>query len=174
MIWRTKRIDLISFLGTFIISLVYGLEYGILIGVAIDMLFTIYRTSRPNISFEIIEGTLVVRSMQCVIYSSAEYVKEKVIKRINDGENMKCVVIDGSSMCSIDMTAVRILTSLVEDCKSIGVNVLFWNWSRETKAAVVRFNEKYKEMFKSKEMNMSIRDLVESVKMQENGKHLYV
>lgn len=174
VIWRTKRIDLIPFLGTFIISLVFSLEFGILMGVAIDMLFTIYRTSRPNLSFEVIGDSLAVKSMQCVIYSSAEYVKEKVIKRINDGEKMKNVIIDGSSMCSIDMTAVRILTSLVEDCKSIDVNVYFWNWSRDTKAAVVRFDEKYKEMFVSCESCKSIRELVDGLKIHENGKFFYI
>lgn len=108
--------------------------------------------------------------MQCVIYSAAEYVKEKIIKRINDGENLRNLIIDGSAMCSIDMTAVKILTSLVEDCRVIDVKVYFWNWKSETKAAVVRFDEKYRDLFKSGLQFAKIDDVVESLKIPQNGK----
>lgn len=48
-IYRTKRLELLPFAGTFFVSLWKGLEYGILVGVAINILFTLYNTSRPQI-----------------------------------------------------------------------------------------------------------------------------
>lgn len=52
-IYRTKRIDFIPFVATFAFSLWLGLEYGILVGIAINILFTLYNTSRPNVTFEV-------------------------------------------------------------------------------------------------------------------------
>jgi solute carrier family 26 (sodium-independent sulfate anion transporter), member 11 len=48
-IYRTKRIEILIFLGTFLVSLWQGLEIGILVGVGINVLFTLYNTSRPVI-----------------------------------------------------------------------------------------------------------------------------
>lgn len=51
-IYRTRRLDIIPFLATFIMSLWLGLDYGIMGGAAIDILFTLYNTSRPKIMIE--------------------------------------------------------------------------------------------------------------------------
>lgn len=48
-IYRTKRMELLPFVGTFLVSLWQGLEYGILVGVSINILFTLFNTSRPHI-----------------------------------------------------------------------------------------------------------------------------
>lgn len=51
-IYRTRKLDLLPFIGTFLVSLWKGLEYGILVGVAINILFTLYNTSRPKIDIQ--------------------------------------------------------------------------------------------------------------------------
>lgn len=51
-IYKTKRWDIVPFLGTFIVSLWQGLELGIVVGVAINILSTLYNTSRPDIKVE--------------------------------------------------------------------------------------------------------------------------
>lgn len=51
-IYRTRRIDIFPFLATFITSLVIGLDYGIIAGAAIDVMLTMYNTSRPKITVE--------------------------------------------------------------------------------------------------------------------------
>lgn len=43
VIWKTKKIDLVPFLGTLVISLIYGLDVGIIVGAGIDILMTVYR-----------------------------------------------------------------------------------------------------------------------------------
>ena len=48
-IYRTRKLDMLPFIGTFLVSLWKGLEYGIIAGVAINILFTLYNTSRPKI-----------------------------------------------------------------------------------------------------------------------------
>lgn len=53
-IYRTRRLELLPFLGTFFVSLWKGLDYGILVGVLINVLLTLYSTSRPHIRIELL------------------------------------------------------------------------------------------------------------------------
>lgn len=53
VIYRTRRLELLPFLGTFLVSLWKGLDYGIFVGIGINVLFTLYNTSRPRIHIEL-------------------------------------------------------------------------------------------------------------------------
>lgn len=63
-VYRTRRLEMIPFLGTFLISLWKGLEYGILVGVAINILFTLYNTSRPEIKIELLNVSFIKFHME--------------------------------------------------------------------------------------------------------------
>lgn len=62
-IYRTRRIDVIPFIVTFILSLWLGLDYGIMGGVGVDILFTLYSTSRPHIEMECVNVSYHLRSL---------------------------------------------------------------------------------------------------------------
>lgn len=113
-IYRTKRVDIIPFLATFVVSLLLGLEFGILAGVAINFIMTLYTTSRPHIDFDHEKANdtdvLVVTPDQSLMYSSAEYFKSAVIKKaLGEFSSVQYIFINGMSINkSLDVTVVKV------------------------------------------------------------------
>lgn len=50
--WKSKKIDLIPGIATFIACLVLRIQIGILIGIVINFIFILYQTARPKINVE--------------------------------------------------------------------------------------------------------------------------
>lgn len=61
-IYQTRKIDILPFLGTFLVSLWKGLEMGILVGVVINGVFILYSSSRPKIHIEVIKVCILFHS----------------------------------------------------------------------------------------------------------------
>lgn len=118
-IYRTKRSDIVPSLGTFLFSLWLGLEFGILVGIGINILFTLYNTSRPKISYKLEKvgehDILVITPNQNLIYSSAEYFRSSISKKtLIDHPNVKLIVINGAFVSSIDTTVVKVSELLTQ------------------------------------------------------------
>lgn len=113
-IYRTKRADIIPFLATFIVSLLYGLEFGILAGIVVSFIMTLYTTSRPQIDFDLERvndvDVLIVTPDQSLNYSSAEYFKSTVMKRVTrEFSSVQYIFINGVSITkSLDVTVVKV------------------------------------------------------------------
>ncbi|XP_065076353.1 sodium-independent sulfate anion transporter-like [Ochlerotatus camptorhynchus] len=152
-IWRTKKIDIIPFFVTLITCLVLGLEYGMVIGIGVNMCFVLYQTSRPTITQRVQRvgriDMLVVAPDQSLVYSSAEYLKARVVK-LSQQNLVEVVIIDGSAVNYIDSTVAKILASIVEDLKVQERPVVFWNWQRPVQHTAFRLDaELFVPLFKT-------------------------
>ncbi|KAG5673066.1 hypothetical protein PVAND_003141 [Polypedilum vanderplanki] len=172
-IYKTKRIDFIPFLRTFIISLWLGLDFGILTGVAINVLMSLYSTSRPVIHFKVEKidnnDVLIITSDRSVNYSSAEYFKSAVMEKTTmEFPDVNCIFMNGTAMNNtIDITAAKNIISLVDDLKVNEKQIYFWNWEKEAFHLIMRLNKDLHDLFRfGNDLNEIMSNLKEKSKSQ--------
>lgn len=106
------ELDLFPFLVTVMACLFLGLEYGMVCGILANMLFILYKSARPTIFINnekiqsIQVGMVNVKENLC--YSSAEYLKSKVVKFIATNKDIKLVVLNGKEITNIDSTVALV------------------------------------------------------------------
>lgn len=153
-IWRAKRIDILPFIVTVLACLYLGLEIGILCGVALSVLFILYDTARPEVFIEArkIEGNdiLLVKPSQNLVFSSAEYLKSRIIGTVSDlRSNSIFVIIDGELVKDLDSTVAMHVKTMCDDLKLLNCEVVFWNWKRKTAGVLWRLSQDFEKHFSS-------------------------
>lgn len=137
---------------TFIICLAMGLEFGILFGIGTNILFILYNTSRPHLKCECVEVSgqpvILVTPNQSLYFSSAEYVRYKILKAVSTHSEANLVVLEGHYVNHMDATVATNLKSLVDECRQLGKLVLFWNWQPQPVGVAVRLTAHFKPLFK--------------------------
>ncbi|XP_059472338.1 sodium-independent sulfate anion transporter [Neocloeon triangulifer] len=129
--FRSKKLDLIPGLGTFIFCLGIKLEIGIIVGVGINILFILYQAARPKISMERLftrDGAeyIMLTPDRCLIFPSVDYVRNLVTKH-GTRQGMIPVVIDCSHIYGADFTAARVVESLTNDFAARNQPLFFYN-----------------------------------------------
>lgn len=66
----------------------------------------------------------------------------------------------------MNLNVAQNLTALIDDLKTVGKKIFFWNWKLETTHAVLRHNTAYLELFKS---SGNLKELIEGMQ-SSNGK----
>lgn len=150
IIWKTKKLDVLPLIATVLGCLFLGLDYGILVGIFVNLLYILYNAARPVVTKEETKVSdlevLLVRPEQSLIYPSAEYVRESIMKSCLKKDKQALLVIDGRNMHSIDSTVAKNMKTLTQDLSTREQNVVFWNWqtaSVETCLGLDRQLEKY-------------------------------
>ncbi|KAJ3624013.1 hypothetical protein MTP99_017671 [Tenebrio molitor] len=129
-IWKTKKIDVIPALATFVACLAVSLQTGILIGLLIDFMFILYHAARPKISLKKLtsrEGTeyLMLTPDRCLMFPSAVYVRNLVTKY--SIQQQIPVVIDCSHIYGADYTSATVIEALTRDFGARHQELLFYN-----------------------------------------------
>lgn len=128
-------LDIIPFLATVFACLVLGLDYGILVGIAFNLVFVFYSSSRPktkvsNLSTES-NKVLLFEPDQSLVFSSAEYFQKKILKHSSVerlGEPVPIIVIKGDNVRTIDWTVAKVLHQMVGQLHDRDLVIVFWNW----------------------------------------------
>ncbi|XP_014469968.1 PREDICTED: sodium-independent sulfate anion transporter-like [Dinoponera quadriceps] len=130
--WRTKKIDLIPAVVTFLCCLFVRLELGIVIGIGINLLFLLYASARPTLRVHkatSISGCeyLVITPDRSLVFPSVEYVRAVISKQgMREGTAVP-VVIDSTHIQAADFTAAKGIKTLIEDFARRGQPLIFHN-----------------------------------------------
>ncbi|XP_035902763.1 sodium-independent sulfate anion transporter-like [Anopheles stephensi] len=147
-IWRTKKLDMIPFLATALACLFYELDYGILVGIGINCCILLYLMSCPGLSGEEIQlaglRILLVKIDQSLAFSSAECLRDWIMKRIAQRDNIDLVVIDGQNVHFADTTVAKNFVNIEEDLNTRHIRLLLWRFQSNVALALLRMR---KELF---------------------------
>ncbi|XP_017077554.1 sodium-independent sulfate anion transporter [Drosophila eugracilis] len=162
--WQSKKKDLFPFVVTVITCMFWSLEYGILCGIAANMVYILYSSARPHVDIKLekINGheVSVVDVKQKLDYASAEYLKEKVVRFLNNqnGET-QLVVIKGEEINSIDYTVAMNVVSMKGDLEALNCAMICWNWNIASAGVVCRLNRDLRPIFK---FDLTLEEVVAS------------
>ncbi len=139
--WKYMKLDAVSFLATFAAVLVLGVEEGILAGMALSIIFFLWRTSQPNLvilgrlgetqlfrdqrSNEVTtyDNLLMLRVDMSLYFANAAHLEDYVLRHIADHPRIEHFVLVCSSINMIDASALETLESLQSRLKGAGVTM---------------------------------------------------
>ncbi|XP_076275258.1 sodium-independent sulfate anion transporter-like isoform X1 [Rhynchophorus ferrugineus] len=130
-IWRTKKLDLIPALATFLACLFTRLELGIALGVSINLAFLLYATARPSVDIEKVTSPsgcdyLLITPDRSLSFPSVEYVRSIITKAgTQKGLSSIPVVIDARHIQGADYTAAQGMKLLMRDFKNRNQPIIF-------------------------------------------------
>jgi sulfate transporter 4 len=146
-LYQVKKNDFVLWVVAFLCTMFLGILLGILISVCLSLVIVIYESVRPQISILWrIPGTSIYRNVKqessgafipnvfiCRIGSSlyfanAAFVKDMLLAFIEDLEEVNTteyVVLEMTSVISVDSTAVHVVQDVVNDFRARGIQVAF-------------------------------------------------
>ncbi len=141
---RTRRVDGILAILTFVATLLLGIQEGILAGIAASVALVMYRSSRPNVpvlgwlpdtrSFRdvrhhpearAIPGILILRIDASFSFANAEFVKDRIFEAVRRTPGTKAVVLDAVGINHLDTTAVAVLEFVADTLHRRNVELYF-------------------------------------------------
>ena len=146
-LWRTHQDEALLMLATFLITAFGGMVMGIAAGVALSLILTLYRTSRPHTA-ELgaiggvyrnlnrfpkatkAPGQLIIRYDGPLNYASQSHFRDHLLRRLdireNEGDPIRRVVLSAKSIPHLDASACAMLGNLLDDFQSRGIA---FHWS---------------------------------------------
>lgn len=134
-LWTTDKKDLAMLSATFLATLLLGIEEGIGIGVLLSLTMVIYSSTKPHSAevgrlgntnnFRNVDRypeartdpeILIFRFDSNLYFANVEHFQESLNEKIDQrGDDLSLLVLDASSIHSIDSTGVYTLKELIED-----------------------------------------------------------
>ncbi|KAG8041128.1 hypothetical protein G9C98_002116 [Cotesia typhae] len=164
--WKSKKIDLIPAVVTFVSCLFVGLELGVIIGISINLLFLLYASARPSLRVRkiTIPGEfeyLMITPDRSLSFPSVEYVRSAISKYgTREGIHIP-IVIDATHIQAADYTAARGIKNIIEDFAKRRQPLIFYHL-KPSIAAIFRGVKPAHMIICSSEneLNQSLRDTI--------------
>lgn len=138
-------LDVMLWLVCFLITIIFGAMEGILASILLSLLWLLRKTARPaccvlgrlpetfiyrNVKrFPMAveeEGIRILRFDASLNFSNSDFFESRVLHGLLPSTQV--VIMDGSSINDLDVTAIRMLERLVETLREKGMLLLFANW----------------------------------------------
>lgn len=139
---RVKRADGLIAILTFMTTILLGVVSGIVLGIVASVFAIMYRISRPNLvilgrvpgtrsyrdvkrftTAEQTKGIVMVRLDASFSFANAQYVRDNVLRLARRDEDTHSVVLDGSGINDLDMTAAAVLVDIAESLRNRGISL---------------------------------------------------
>lgn len=142
-LWKVDRVDLALLALTFLGTLTLGIETGIIVGVVASLLAFVLRTTRPHYAVlgrlpgtrvwrnvknfpeaETKPGVVALRIDASFYYGNVNFLRE-TLRCLEDGQEIRKVVIDASSVNRVDSSADTALHEIARDYHARGIELVF-------------------------------------------------
>lgn len=143
-LFKVKKIDGVTLLLTFILTLLLGIEKGILFGAAFSLFVFIWRSAYPHIAeLGFIEqenvyrnirrypeavtypDKLIIRVDASLYFANMSFLEEELRKKIASNNEIKQVILDFSGVNDMDAIAINLLGELIEEYRKNGIDFAF-------------------------------------------------
>uniref|UniRef100_A0A671T639 Sodium-independent sulfate anion transporter-like n=1 Tax=Sinocyclocheilus anshuiensis TaxID=1608454 RepID=A0A671T639_9TELE len=122
-LWRVKRLDLLPFLVTFVVSF-WEVQYGIVGGVVVSGFMLLHIVARPKVKVSD-HGVLLLELDSGLNFPVTEHLSRLVYKHDLQVSPRRCLVLDCAHVSSIDFTVIHELTELLKQFELRGVSMIF-------------------------------------------------
>jgi len=142
-LWRADRGEFVVAIAALLGVLGSGLLRGVLIGAIISLFQLLRRTSKPHVAFlgripgarrysdmarhpdnEPVPGALVFRTEANLLFFNADYVRDKVMKRVAEmGDRLRLAICDLSTSPYVDLAGAQMLAALHAELTSANVRL---------------------------------------------------
>ncbi|XP_069943961.1 sodium-independent sulfate anion transporter [Cherax quadricarinatus] len=131
-LWRSKKIDLVPLMVTFLACLLWGLEWGILLGIGINLSMLLYSIATPTIKVAIVTpnkhhgGYVLVTPSHGLSYPSISHIRSAIRKAgLRQAGGSLPIVIDCSFIDTADFTSAKGIKGMVDDFQLRGQTLVF-------------------------------------------------
>jgi MFS superfamily sulfate permease-like transporter len=142
--WKAKKYDGIISIVSFLMTLAFAphLDKGIMIGVGLSLAVFLYKSMRPNVSTlsraadESLQDSIAHGLRECqyidmirfdgpLFFANASYLEDQITARMENKKNLKHIVIVANGMNDIDASGEEVLSLVVANVRSAGMDISF-------------------------------------------------
>lgn len=185
-LFKVNKVDGITWALTFLATLVIGIEQGIIVGAVFALLVFIRRSAYPHVAElgylpeqKVFRNTgrypeaetdpeiLIFRVDASLYFANMTFLEDKLCRKLADRPAIKWVVLDFSSVNSIDAVATHALEDLMEQCQSGKVEMVFAGIKNTVLDVLYRAD--WESKYGDRIHYMRIEDALSSIKRQEES-----
>ncbi|XP_078440909.1 sulfate transporter 1;3 [Wolffia australiana] len=155
LIWKVDKFDFVACMGAFFGVVFVSVEIGLLISVALSFAKILLQVTRPRTVLlgnlpgttiyrnidqypeaTKVPGLMIVRVDSAIYFSNSNYVKERILRWLNDEQEevernqlskVECVIIDMSPVINLDTSGIHALEDLYKSLKKRGIELVLAN-----------------------------------------------